>query len=593
VMGMLAGGAWAEGAGGAAPSGSIGKLPIKELTIFKDGHALVLHAGKLPTNEAGNVVLDYLPSPVLGTFWAASGDAKVKLAAVTSGQQRVQVERTALVLRELLEANVGAVVSIKEIAESASVAGAEYSGTIAGVPTRSAEELEATSPPNSDVKLPQKGNLLVLKTGVDAVGGSGTRVVDIARIQNVTFRGEYKKTAASEELRNLMTLKLNWPDNKPARQADVNIMYIQKGIRWIPNYKFTLDGKGEAAVQLQATVINELYDLDDVAANLVIGVPSIAFADVQDPIGLQKAVAQLSAAFQQSSQTAYSFSNAIMSQSAAPMGRFSETRAVNPGTAADLGPEVGTGGKNEDQFIFPVKHITLKKGERMVVPITEFKLSYKDVFTLDLPFAPPPEVWRGFQNQQQAEIAKLFSAPKFMHVLRMANKTEYPITTAPALVFREGKVLGQVMTKYTPIGGELELTLTTAVDITVKKTDREVDRKPRAEVWEGNEFTRINLEGSIAIANRRGTPVEIEVTRNILGKADKADNDGKVEMLNLFEDRGAMPNGYGDSYPYWWGWYSWPNWWSRFNGIGQIGWKATLEPGKALELKYEWHYYWR
>ena len=46
------------------------KLPVKEVTIFKDGHAYVLHEGSLPTDEKGNVAMDQLPKPILGTFWA-------------------------------------------------------------------------------------------------------------------------------------------------------------------------------------------------------------------------------------------------------------------------------------------------------------------------------------------------------------------------------------------------------------------------------------------------------------------------------------------------------------------------------------------
>lgn len=40
------------------------KMPIKELTVFKDGHAFVLHEGAMPTDKSGNVLLDYLPTPV-------------------------------------------------------------------------------------------------------------------------------------------------------------------------------------------------------------------------------------------------------------------------------------------------------------------------------------------------------------------------------------------------------------------------------------------------------------------------------------------------------------------------------------------------
>jgi len=41
---------------------------VKEVTVFKDGHAFVLHSGKMPTEGAGNVVMDYLPTPVMGAF---------------------------------------------------------------------------------------------------------------------------------------------------------------------------------------------------------------------------------------------------------------------------------------------------------------------------------------------------------------------------------------------------------------------------------------------------------------------------------------------------------------------------------------------
>ena len=79
---------------------------------------------------------------------------------------------------------------------------------------------------------------------------------------------------------------------------------------------------------------------------------------------------------------------------------------------------------------------------------------------------------------------------------------------------------------------------------------------------------------------------------NVLGTVDSADNDGKPEMLNLFEDDSFLPTaGVGDQ-PMWWGWYNWPTWWTHFNGVGRVTWKTTLEAGKGVELKYGWHYFW-
>src|SRR5947207_15241280 len=92
----------------AEPLSALVKMPVKEITVFKDGHAFVLHEGKMPTDAAGNVLMDHLPTPVIGTFWPYSADKNAKLAMVTAGRRVVSVERTALALRELVEANVGA-----------------------------------------------------------------------------------------------------------------------------------------------------------------------------------------------------------------------------------------------------------------------------------------------------------------------------------------------------------------------------------------------------------------------------------------------------------------------------------------------------
>ena len=69
-------------------------MPVKEVTVFKDGHALMLHEGRMPVEGSGDVLMDYLPAPALGTFWPYSADKDAKLSAVLAGQRKVLVERT-------------------------------------------------------------------------------------------------------------------------------------------------------------------------------------------------------------------------------------------------------------------------------------------------------------------------------------------------------------------------------------------------------------------------------------------------------------------------------------------------------------------
>lgn len=571
---------------GATPAESSSKpnaavrLPVKEVTVFKDGHAFVLHEGKLPTDGAGNVVMDYLPAPVIGTFWAYSGDKNARLVSVVAGQHRTAIPRTALTLRELLEANVGAEVIVTETNR------ASYPATILGFPTRSADELAATSPPNTGERLPEKGSLVLFKTA------EGTKAVAVERIQDATFKQPPMAKAVSEEFRNSLTLQLDWSGRAAAKDTEVGLVYLQKGIRWIPSYKVDLDGKGQAVVKLQATVLNELTDLEGATVQLVIGVPTFYFKETVDPMALQQTAAQLSQFFQsdtsrsRSSALAANFSNAMMTQ-VARMGDY----AVGEPQPGGREPTVPESAKNEDLFVFTVRNVTLKKGERAVFPLVEVTVPYEDVFTLDLPFAPPTDMRRQFNTQQQAELAKLFNAPKILHKARLQNKSEYPFTTAPALVLRNGRVLAQGMMTYTASGASTDLSITTAVDIQVKKSDTETKRTPNAFSFNGNNYLRVDLEGKVRLTQHGKQPVTVEVIRHALGHIDGADHDGKVEMNNVFEGTDYLPAG-DSSYPDWWSSYSWPWWWNHVNGVGRITWTLKLDPGQPVEVGYTWHYYW-
>lgn len=569
-----------------APLSALAKMPIKEVTVFKDGHAFVLHEGKMPVDESGDVLMDYLPTPMLGTFWVGTSQKDVKVQAVVASQRLVAVEQTALNLRELLETNVGAEVVIRETATGAKDdTGMKYDATILAVPERTSDELGKVAPPGTGPQLPVKGGIIMLKTA------DGTKVVQLDRIAEVTFKGKAKPTASHVEFRNLLRLKLaGAPKGQP---VDVNMMYVQKGMRWIPSYKVTLDGKGAASVKLEGTLINELADLQDATANLVVGVPSFAMDNVVDPMALQQTLANLSQHFQPNVQMGNRFSNATMSQVISngntQYAGDMEPAAPQPPAPADLGPEIGGSTKAEDFFIYPVEHVTLKRGQRMVVTIAEFPLKYTDVYTLEVPFTPPQDILHSMGNNQQGELARMMAKPKVMHKIRINNSSKYPLTTAPALVVLNDRPLAQGMMYYTPCGAETDLSLTTAIDIGVKKTDKETGRVNNAQTWAKESYARVDLEGTLKLINRKEQPVEVEVTRYLMGNADKADNDGKIEMVNILEDDAS----WATDRPAWWGSYNWPYWWTHFNGMGRITWKVKLDAGKDIELKYTWNYFWR
>ena len=563
------------------PSNTVAQMPVKEVTVFKDGLAFVLHEGRMPVTREGQVVMDYLPTPVIGTFWAYSKDKGTRLVSVTAGQHIARFEHTALTVREFLEANVGSECILTESN------GTRYTATILSFPTRSSEELAATSPPQTGDRLPEKGNLVLLKTPNE------TRVLPVDRIQDVTFKQPPKTTAPTEEFRDYLTLKLDSGRRRLPREADLGLVYVQKGIRWIPSYKVDLDGKGKAVVRLQATVLNEMVDLTNVTLQLVVGVPSFYFKDTIDPIALHETAAQLSQFFQTEpgrggSAFASNFGNAIAAQQVQPrMGGY----RVSTSSEANI-PALPEGARNEDLYVFTIHNFSLRKGDRVVLPILETTVPYADVYTLELPFAPPPEMMRNYGSPPQNELARLFAAPKVMHKVRLTNESAQPFTTAPALMLREGKVISQGLMTYTAAGASSDVALTTAVDIHAKKTDAETKRTPNAIKYNGDNYIRVDLDGKIQLTNYRADNVEVEVTRHVLGLVDSAGQDGKVELSNVFEDRDYLPaRDYATGWP--WNWYNWPWWWYHVNGVSRITWTVKLEPGKPVELAYAWHYFWR
>lgn len=566
-------------------SDALAKMPVREITVFKDGYAFVLHEGTLPTNRDGNVVLDALPTPVLGTFWPYAADDKTHLGSVIASRRRIAAQKTALGIRDLIEANIGAQVTIKESDNT------KYSATILAVPQQSVSEAESSTgivaalpadsfsyraaPVSTGIlPVPQKGSIVLLQNG------DGVRALPIERIQDITFKNAPKTLVAGNDQRNVLTMKLDWK-GAPSATANVGMMYLQKGVRWIPNYRVTLDGKGAngkglARVQLQATLLNEMTDLNDVTANLVIGAPSFAFKDTPDPMALQDTLAQLSPFFQENNaRGGFAFSNAVMTQQAGAYGV-----ANTNDNSASMPSQIESGAKNEDLYLFTVHHLSLKKGERMTLPVIEYSIPYRDVYTLDLGFSPPAELNNYYDNDQQTRLAALMSAPKVMHKIRLTNTSTQPLTTAPVLILNGTQVLAQGMMTYASPGGNADVDVTTAVDIRVSRSDAETKRTPNAETWQTDQYGRVDLAGKISLCNYRKDALQVEVTRHVPGVVDAAAG-GTITRLNVFEDSPFAPSrGY-------------PDWWRHFNGLSDVSWTVKLEPRKDVNLSYQWHYFWR
>ena len=535
-------------------------LPVREVTIFKDGTAWVEHRGTVTPTEANKVVLEELPTPYLGTFWVSTSTPGAKVTSVLASNRDTTKPMPANQIHELLLANVGKNITWIEAYGTGDKSRIDdFSGMI--LPRKEKDQAYILVQLDSGAVVPfdeQRAMRVQLGTDLQTKYDLPTKTASLT----VTTQGA-------------------------AEAPELNVSYVQEGLRWVPSYRVTLEENGKATVELQATIVNDLTDLADVTANLVIGVPTFAFKGEIDPIALQKAITETAAAAQ-GGQYAYNsrrmagLSNAVMSQVASYAGSESD----GGGGAAQ--PTVSSAEKNEDLFVFNLDHLTLKRGERIVVPVGVYSVPVETVFKLAIPFGPPAGLNPNNGDPAQLdEVQRALAAPHAKSYLRLTNDSAVPFTTAPALILKGDRILAQGLMKYTPVKGRADLEANTAVDIRVRKRDRETERVPNALKINGNDLGRVDVEGAIQLENLRGTPVSIEVRREVLGQIKDALGGTVVQQTGEWDEDVVTVDR-----PIWWTWYSWPWWYMQANPLGTATWSVKLEPGEKKDLSYHWSYFW-
>lgn len=554
--------------------GALHKMPVREVTIFKDGHAFVLHEGNMPVDANGEVVLRDLPTPVVGTFWPYATTGRLK--SVVASRQSVVGQRTALSVRELLKANVGADVTIIESDNQ------RFDAKILSVPEPPPQDdapvenaAVRDSVPSETVR---ESEVVLLATK------EGVRARPLNSINELIFKVAPHESLANPEFRNLLRLQFEGNKRKAGESAGVGMVYLQKGLRWIPNYRLSLDGKGRAGLKLQATLINELVDLDNATANMVIGVPSFAFKETVDPISLQNTLARLSPFFDASTRSANAFSNAIQAQmSSNSYGRINDGADDNGTNNANLSTD---GGGSEDFYVFTAKGITLRKGERMAFPISQSDLRYQDIYTLEAPAQPPVELYSKMNASQQSLIKQAVAASNVMHKIRLFNEGKEPLTTAPTLIESGGRLLAQTMMTYTATGGRSDIDLAPAVDVTVKRSETEVKRTANALRWRDYAYSRVDISGKMVVTSYRSAPVTMELAQQFVGNIDSVGEKGTTRKLGIGDDENKE-----SALPSWWN--ADDGDWRGVNNLSAAKWTVTIPAKGKLEIPYTYHYFWR
>lgn len=512
---------------------------IKRVAVFKNGYAFTYREAEATANN-GWAYTTNVPVGVLGTIWGYSTTPNVKVSQLLASEVENSTTERVINLTEFLIANEGKKIRVE-------VSGSEnkvkvYEGIYEVIsPVRGFKNLLKPPADNNyysyyqSIQQIYENNLTIaIKTE------NGFSAFLANRIESVEVIGQPNFLKPKSEKQFRLGIKT---DAKDGQKINLGVAALERGIRWIPAYRVEVKGEPikEAKLELEANIINELADLNNSEINFVVGVPHFLFQDVASPLSINTAFAGVSSNFRRDERNQYS--NMVQSQVASlPInGRNVSNYELDGQDASPTSSEEEkTNSFSAEQlYLYQTNQFNLKKGERatmrlfsLTVPCSEvFEWTIDDVKDAQNRYLNPSN----YSSQPINSLQDLTS--KVWYALKLKNTTGMPWTTAPAISFREWKPLGQDMLKFTAIGGEEVLRVTPATEVVGSHTLEEKERVRQKLRWSGYDydFDLVTVEGTIKLRNVKKTPVEMVLTRNLVGEVSQASDNGNIkkEGLNL------------------------------------------------------------
>jgi hypothetical protein len=509
------------------------KPEIKRIAVFKNGYAFTYREGEATTLN-GWAYTTNLPIGVMGTVWGYSGTPNTKVQQLLASETaRPDTETIMRVgdLFDLLKSNEGARIHID----------AYDNKTFEG-----AYSLIGNDANNYSIALQTE---------------RGTMVIAPGRIQTVEIIGKPnfdKKVVVKNAPENRLAIRTDGA--KDGEPINLGIAALERGIRWIPAYRVEVKGEPikEAKLELEAVLVNELADLKGSEVYFVVGVPSFAFKDMLSPLSMNQAFAGVSGYFQNGQKDFAS--NAIMTQQTR-MGETADESGIGPSPTTPE-DEQTTSLSAEQLYLYKTDQLDLKKGERASLRLFSLTIPATEVFEWTV--MDPPRA-SGDEYSLRPSLGQDLSSGVW-YSLRLKNETGMPLTTAPAVTFREWKPLGQNLIRFTPTGGDTILRVSPATEVIGTHTLEEKTRETVNLRMSGSNysFDLITVEGTMKIRNVKKQPVEMVITRNINGEVISATDGGTIkrEGFNL----------------------------ASINPNSVVKWNVSVPPGEK-EIKYTYKVY--
>ncbi len=322
-----------------------------------------------------------------------------------------------------------------------------------------------------------------------------------------------------------------------------------------------LSSKDPSVKQLRlsskAVILNDIENMNVDNLFCIVGFPNVSkFASVVDPIISGADVKTFLDQLNQSESGGgrrYPHNASIMSNSVMTQQMVQPMYSSNNYGPDDTQSQQDT--NTDDLHLYEFKNVLLQKKERLMLPIFDIEIPFKDVYHCKINASQFGSIFSGYNETKQFEDV--------WHSVEFENISNFVWTTAPIVITKgqhEQQFIGQDALTYTLKGSTAFVNLTKALDVRVKLDEKIINTNQKRFTFLSYNYQTDNIEGNIAVMNYKSEEVVVVINISIMGKTSDYSVKPKKDAVKA-NDITANPQ-------------------------HDIQWEVNIKPKQTLEIRY-------
>lgn len=459
-------------------------LPVKKITIFKNGTAMMVKEGTVAAKD-GSVKLPIPEQTLFGAYFiGAAKDNSIKNYVLKNDTLKKKDKSHSI--WQFLAGNLN-----KQV-------------TISYTPTQGIDKTVSGKVTDYDL---YSG---IMKFTTDA---GKSVIMHVGQIYQADFKEDPSAFYMADSIKRMLIVK----PEKQAETMGLQEIYMTGGFNWIPSYYLRLKDDKTARLEMKAIIENYSEDLKDAETELVVGAPQMIYSNTLDPMTYDYLTSGNLSRPDLGATRNYMQSNAMMAEAKVAdvsAGYFESNYNME-------------GEKAGDMYIYKPGKITLSNESKGVFPIFAGTVEYKDKYEGTI-----YDITNYYNSRYVPQDERPFD---IFHSLEIKNTATVPLTTASVMVVNEKEqFVAQDEMKYTPAGATNNIRLSKAIDIIMKNSEEEKTREDNAKKLGKVTYSKVILKGTVNVDNYQDKEVTVSVTKTLSGTVLSNTADGKVTKVNSY-----------------------------------------------------------